>query len=106
MNLIFLLMQVLGFLALAAACLKVLEGGPSSVGPAFSPAARLVLLLLIFAALYSALEALAWRQPVRPGESIMIGIWGAFSVWRTFQSTWSSFFQRPDMFNLHRRPKV
>lgn len=101
MNLVLVLANVLGFLALAAACLKVLESGPS-IGPGFSPAARFVLLLLVFAAVYSAIEAAAWHQPMRPGSSVMIAIWGAFSVWRTFQSTWSSFFRGPDPFGRFR----
>ncbi len=102
MNLVLVLANVLGFLALAASSLKVMETGPV-VGPSFSPAARFVLLLLVFAAVYSAIEAAAWRAPMRPGESIMIAIWGAFSVWRTFQASWTSFFQRPDPFNRFRR---
>ncbi len=106
MNLVLVLVDVFGFLALAASCLKVLESGPT-VGPAFSPAARLVLLLLVFAAVYSAIEAAAWRAPMRPGASLMIGIWGAFSVWRTFQGSWASFFQRPDPFGrFNRTPRV
>lgn len=101
MNLLLVLANVLGFLALAVSCLKVLESGPV-MGPALSPAARFVLLLLIFAAVYSAIEAAAWRAPMRPGESIMISIWGAFSVWRVFQKSWTSFFQRPDPFSRFR----
>lgn len=107
MNLVLVFANVLGFLAFATSCLKVLETGPS-IGPAFSPAARLVLLLLVFASIFSAIEAASWPHPMRPGESIMIATLGSFSVWRTFQTTWVSFFQRPDRFMIFRRrePKV
>lgn len=94
MNLLMIIAQAAGFLALSVACLKVLENGPV-VGPAFSPAARLVLLLLVFLGLFAAIEALSWRTSPRPGATIMIAVWGAFSIWRVFAPSWATFFSRP-----------
>lgn len=91
MNLLLVLANVIGFLALAAACLKVIETGPT-IGPAFSPAARLVILALVFLSIYSALEAMSWRSSMRPGSTALVFILGLFSVWRTWAPAWSSFF--------------
>lgn len=94
MNSILLLMLVTGFLCLAAACLRTLEVGPVS-GPAFSPAARVVLLALVFLMIFSAIEALASKTPSRPGGSATIFVLGLFSAWRSFAPAWASFFTNP-----------
>lgn len=93
MNLLMVLANVIGFLALAAATLKVLDSGPM-IGPAFSPAARLVLLVLVFLSLYATIEALAWRGAMRPGQATLVFVMGLFAVWRAFQPSWVSFLSR------------
>lgn len=95
MNVLLMLSNVIGFLCLAAALLKALEIGPS-VGPAFSQAARLLILLMVFLSVYSAIEALSWGGPARPAQSILTFILGAFSVWRAFSPAWAKFFTRPN----------
>lgn len=101
MNLLLVLANVVGFLALALACFKVLETGPT-IGPAFSPASRLVILLLVFGALYSAIEAMSWKLPMRPGAAVLVFVLGIFAVWRVFAPRWASFFVRPTFWPAHR----
>jgi hypothetical protein len=102
MNLLLVLANVAGFAALAAACLKVIETGPV-IGPAFSPAARVVILLLVFLALYSAIEALSWKGAMRPGASVLVFVLGLFAVWRTFAPAWSSFLTSRPTLHLGRK---
>lgn len=94
MNLILILASVCGSLLLAAACLKTIETGPT-IGPPLSPAARLVVFALVFLAVISAIEALAWRHPMRPFESMLVFILGAFSCWRAWAPWWQNFLSRP-----------
>lgn len=85
-----LLLNVIGHLALAASCLKTIEKGPT-IGPAFSGAARLVLLLVVFLAVYASIEALAWPHPMRPGSTAVMFVLGIFCCWRVFAPPWVSF---------------
>lgn len=101
MNLILVLANVAGFCALALACFKTLEKGPT-IGPAFYPAARLVILLLVFFSLYAAIEAMSWRSTMRPGQTLLVFVLGLFSVWRVFAPRWESFFTRPTFWPTHR----
>ncbi len=101
MNLLLVLANVVGFLALALACFKVLETGPT-IGPAFSQAARLVILLLVFFSVYAAIEAMSWRAPMRPGASGLVFVLGMFAVWRVWAPRWASFFVRPMFWPSHR----
>lgn len=94
MNVVLMLANVIGFVCLAASLLKVLETGPM-IGPAFSPAARVVILVMIFLATYSTIEALSWGGPARPAQSVLIFILGALSVWRAWAPCWEKFFTRP-----------
>lgn len=94
MNLLLVLMNVIGFVALAGASLKILEAGPT-FGPAFSHAARCVLLVIVFLALFAAIETLAWRATMRPAASFLVFIVGLFSVWRAFAPAWASFWEKP-----------
>lgn len=94
MNVLLTLANVMGLVALAAALLKVLETGPT-VGPAFSHAARLVILLMVFLAVYSVIEALSWGGPKPIASSVLMFILGAFSLWRAFAPSWEKFFTRP-----------
>lgn len=102
MNLLLVLANVAGFLAIAASCLKVLESGPAVGSAPFSPAARLVLMLMIFLAIFAAIEALAWPAAMRPVASALVFVWGAFSVWRVWSPSWASFLSRPHEFRLFR----
>lgn len=99
MNLILVLAAAIGFLSLAAALLKILETGPT-IGPAFSHAARLVIMFMVFLAICSAIEVLALRgvKPVAP--SILIFVLGAFSVWRAWAPAWEKFFTRPPTWHI------
>lgn len=94
MNILLTLANVLGFICLAAALLKILETGPT-VGPAFSHAARLVILLMVFLSVYSGIEALSWGGPKPIAASVLMFILGAFSLWRAFAPSWEKFFTRP-----------
>ena len=102
MNLLLVLANVVGFLALAAACLKVLETGPA-IGPAFSPAAKVVLLTMVFLSVWATIEVLSWRSPICPVAAALVLIMGLFSVWRVWSPFWASFFTRPPAWlHLHR----
>lgn len=103
MTVLLIIANVIGFLALAGACLKCLETGPT-IGPAFSPAARVVILAIVFMALYSAIEALAWNRELRPGSTFLVFVLGLFALWRTCAPAWASFLQRPGLFHQGMRP--
>lgn len=103
MNLLMVLANVIGFLALAAATLKVLDTGPI-IGPAFSPAARLVLLVLVFLSLYAAIEALSWRGAMRPGQATLVFVMGLFAVWRAFTPVWTGFLERMPLWHRAQPP--
>lgn len=103
MNMLLVLLNVLGHLALAAACLKTIEKGPV-LGPAFSPAARLVLLLVVFLAVYASIEAMAWRFPMRPGSTGVVFVLGGFACWRVFSPPWASFLSRPSFWTHRQAP--
>ncbi len=100
-NTLLVLANVVGNLALAAACLKTLEVGPT-VGPKFSPAARLVLLLVVGLALFAAIESASWRTPQRPGGSLLVFVLGLFCCWRVFTPAWQGFLERLPLW--HRPP--
>ena len=93
MNGVLVLANVIGFIALAVAMLKILETGPT-IGPAFSPAARVVLLGMVFLALFAIIEAMAWRGTQRPAASSLILVMGLFALWRAFAPAWSGFLER------------
>lgn len=100
MNILLLWANIIGFTLLAVALLKALDVGPT-IGPAYSHAARVIIMMMIFLALYSAIEALSWGGPVRPAQSVLTFILGLFSAWRVFAPSWDKFFTRP---NWHIRP--
>lgn len=105
MNGLLILVFVIGCLGLAVACLKTLDTGPT-IGPAYSPAARVMVLLIVFLAVYAALEAGAARYEMRCGQSLLMLIVGAFSVWRTFAPPWASFLERIWVHRDHPPPVV
>lgn len=101
MNLLMVLANVIGFAALGAATLKVLETG-QIIGPAFSPAARIVLLVLVFLCLFAMIEALSWREAMRPAASALVLVLGLFATWRAFTPVWTGFLER---LHLWHRPR-
>ena len=107
MNTLYVFLTVTGFLCVAASCLKVLETGPT-VGPQFSPVARLVLLALVFLFILGSIEALAWPGGSRPVASFAVFVLGLFSARRTFAPELNSFFSAPGKwyFRTNRTPPV
>lgn len=99
MNLVLTITNVIAFTALAVSALKYMDRNKVLPVPP-----RAMLLVLTFLALYAAIEALAWKQPMRPGETLAVIGCAAVASWKTFARLGACFLASVPPLSGRRQP--